>query len=228
MEASAHHPPAPGAAPAGPPDRRVVTRSSDLPTGSLNLLVNAAVLKASVRQPPGIIGNHWLATHTVDFFQLTTVLYGALSSACTAETCACMNCGSTFEYLWRDPGQRPARLPAPAYVQRLSQWIDEQLNDETRFPSSSEYPADFLMHVKNIFRRLFRVFAHMYLSHYSDAVHLGVHVALNTAFIHFMEFAAHFDLVSVVELKPARELLETVCPDIAEERFRNGANATEA
>ena len=52
--------------------------------------------------------------------------------------------------------------------------------------------------------------------------------SFNTAFIHFMVFANEFDLISVMELKPAKELLFAVIPDIAEEKFRAANTATNA
>ena len=211
-------------------DRRInVTRSRGLPRGPLQLLVSPMSIKNGVKKPPGVNLNHWLSTHTVDFYQLTTVLFGTLAnSSCTAETCACMNCGSTFEYLWRDPGARPVRLSAPEYVLRLSQWITEQMNDEAKFPTTGNYPEDFQVHVKNIFRRLFRVYAHAYTSHYDSICDLGVNTSFNTAFIHFMVFASEFDLISVMELKPAKDLLFAVCPEIAEDKFRSANNAASA
>lgn len=205
-----------------------VTRSRSIPVGPLQLLVSPMSIKNGVKKPPGVNINHWLSTHTVDFFQLTTVLYGSLGSVCTAETCACMNCGSTFEYQWRDPEKRPIRLTAPDYVARLHSWIDEQIKDEANFPTAGAYPEDFVVHVKNIFRRLFRVFAHAYTSHYDSICELGVHTSFNTAFIHFMVFAQEFDLISVMELKPAKDLLFAVCPEIAEEKFRNANNTGSA
>ena len=210
-------------------DRRVnVTRSRGLPRGPLQLLVHPMSIKNGVKKPPGVNINHWLSTHTSDFFKLTTVLFGSLASVCTAESCACMNCGSTFEYLWRDPGARPVRLSAPEYVTRLHAWIDEQIKDEGKFPTAGSYPEDFQIHVKNIFRRLFRVYAHAYTSHYDSMGEMGVEASFNTAFIHFMVFANEFDLISVMELKPAKELLFAVIPDIAEEKFRAANTATNA
>ena len=212
-------------------ERRVnVTRSRGLPQGPLQLLVGNSFLKTAVKKPAGVNINHWLSTHTVDFYQLTTVLYGTLSAVCTQETCACMNCGSTFEYLWRDPGQRPVRLSANEYVMRLSQWMEEQIGDETKFPTTqgAEYPEDFQVHVKNIFRRLFRVYAHAYTSHYDCIVEMGVHTSFNTAFIHFMSFASEFELISVMELKPARDLLFSVCEDIAAQAFASSVSNAES
>merc|ERR1712032_864779 len=54
------------------------------------------------------------------------------------------------------------------YVDRLFTWIEDQLNDERIFPTTLEahFPANFKQRVSRIFRRLFRVYAHIYYSHF--------------------------------------------------------------
>ena len=42
--------------------------------------------------------------------------------------------------------------------------------------------------VKTIFKRLFRVYAHIYHSHFKDVCALGEEAHLNTCFKHFMYF----------------------------------------
>ena len=115
-------------------------------------LVSSADLARSVRLPPATNVNHWLSTHTVDFFQLTTVLYGALSDVCTRTSCPCMNCGSSFEYLWKDSVRflRATRVSAPEYVHFLSNWVEVQIHNDQLFPSDNDtpYPDDFLKIVK--------------------------------------------------------------------------------
>jgi MOB kinase activator 1 len=212
-----------------PPANRVSTARSSLPDpAQIQLLINTQFLRQAAKKPPGVNLNHWLSTHTVDFFQLTTMLYGTLLGVCTDNTCVAMNCGQTFEYLWRDGGQRPVRLSAPEYVARLTSWIDEQINDEAKFPTSGpDYPDDFHVHVKNIFRRLFRVYAHAYTSHYDDIARMGMHKSFNTAFMHFLAFAQEFDLISVMELKPAKDLLMVMAPEMAQEKLENSNAAQE-
>jgi hypothetical protein len=46
---------------------------------------------------------------------------------------------SRYEYLWQDGGayKKPTKLAAPDYVNRLMDWIEVRINDETIFPSDS-------------------------------------------------------------------------------------------
>ena len=53
-------------------------------------------------------------------------------------------------YLWADNTTiEPLKLSAPAYVNRLFSWIEEQLNDENIFPTSLEqdFPSNFRVRI---------------------------------------------------------------------------------
>lgn len=66
-----------------------------------------------------------------------------------------------YEYHWADgSNKKPVKVSAPDYVDHLFQWVQKQLDDETIFPSKIgvPFPKDFDAIVKNIFKRLFRVY----------------------------------------------------------------------
>jgi MOB kinase activator 1 len=48
-------------------------------------------------------------------------------------------------------------------------WVQSQLDDETLFPSKIgvPFPKNFLTIAKTILKRLFRVYAHIYHSHFN-------------------------------------------------------------
>ena len=54
-------------------------------------------------------------------------------------------------------------------------WVQQQLDDEAIFPSELgvPFPKDFETRLKNIYKRLFRVYAHMYHSHIERIITLG-------------------------------------------------------
>ena len=75
----------------------------------------------------------------------------------------------------------------------------------------AKFPKDFKSYIKTIFKRMFRVYAHIYYSHYKDAEKLQVDRHLNTAFKHFILFVLEFDLVDKKELAPLKStILELV------------------
>jgi MOB kinase activator 1 len=55
---------------------------------------------------------------------------------------------------------------------------------------------------------MFRVFAHIYYSHYKDAQKLQVDRHLNTAFKHFILFVLEFELVDKKELAPLKTTIQ--------------------
>lgn len=171
-------------------------------------------LKEAVKLPPGEDGNEWLAVNTVDFFNQVNLLYGTLTEFCTPVSCPTMTAGPKFEYRWADGVQikKPIEVSAPKYVEYLMDWIDVQLDDETIFPQKLgvAFPSNFHDVVRTIFKRLFRVYAHIYHSHFQKIVSLREEAHLNTCFKHFILFTCEFRLIDKAELAPLNELIESI------------------
>ena len=139
--------------------------------------------------PKGEDVNEWLAVNTVDFFNEISLLYGTITEFCLPTTCPVMCAGPHYQYLWADTTgkyKQPVKVSAPEYVDLLMSWVEAQLNDETLFPLQlgTPFPKNFQSVVKNIFKRLFRVYAHIYHSHFQKIVGLGAEAHLNTCFKH--------------------------------------------
>jgi MOB kinase activator 1 len=144
--------------------------------------LTAGNLREAVKLPEGEDKNEWLAVNTFDFFNQINMLYGTITEFCTDSTCPVMSAGPEFEYRWADgvKVKKPISLSAPEYVDVLMTWVQEQLDDEKIFPSAIgfylsildikfetgvPFPGNFFDVVKNIFKRLFRIYAHIYHSH---------------------------------------------------------------
>ena len=138
-------------------------------------------VKEAVRLPPGEDLNEWLAVNTVQFFLAASTLYSMLEDFCDANVCPTMNAGPKFEYLWADgvKVKKPIKLPAPGYMEKLFEWIEEQVDDEGIFPTSpgGTFPQNFVDIVKNIFKRLFRVYGHIYHHHFKNVCSLQAEVS---------------------------------------------------
>jgi MOB kinase activator 1 len=171
-------------------------------------------MRAAVALPEGEDENEWLAVHTVDFYNEISLLYGTISEFCTPETCPTMSAGSKYEYLWADGAQvtKPVKVPACEYVDLLLTWIDGQLTNEAIFPTSVDtpFPKNFKSVVKNIMKRTFRVYAHIYFSHFQQVVALSAEPHLNTCFKHFVWFVIHHQLVDAKELAPLEDLINSL------------------
>ena len=71
------------------------------------------------------------------------------------------------------PHRRTAAPPhRTAQVQTL-------LDDERIFPTEigKPFPSDFMEHIRNIFKRLFRVYAHIYYCHFEKMTSLGARLS---------------------------------------------------
>ena len=89
-------------------------------------------------------------------------------------------------------------------------WVENQIHNENLFPQDMEssFPNNFLNVIKVIFKRLFRVYAHIYHAHFSHVMQLEAEAHLNTSFKHFVYFIDEFTLVEPKELAPLRDLIE--------------------
>uniref|UniRef100_A0A7S4L8B4 Mob1/phocein family protein n=1 Tax=Paramoeba aestuarina TaxID=180227 RepID=A0A7S4L8B4_9EUKA len=137
-----------------------------------------------------------------------------------------MTAGKKYEYRWVEQPGNKLQVSAPEYVDRLCRWINDMLNDDDIFPScftspkksdapssspspsSLSFPNNFKKYICHIFRRLYRVFAHIYHHHMEKIVSLGEEAYLNTWFRHFYYFIHEFDLVPEQETDPLKELIE--------------------
>ena len=147
--------------------------------------------------------------------------FGIVSEHCTAESCPEMSAGPKATYFWADKGEKPVSLPAPEYISNLVNWISKQLDDEKVFPAVGAFPKNFKAVLAKILSRMFRVYAHLYHSHWDKIKALGADAHLNTCFKHFYYFAgarqqqrqqqtrlahsraaAEFDMIKEAELQP--------------------------
>uniref|UniRef100_A0A0D9VV60 MOB kinase activator-like 1A n=1 Tax=Leersia perrieri TaxID=77586 RepID=A0A0D9VV60_9ORYZ len=171
-------------------------------------------LREAVRLPIGEDLNEWFAVNTVDFFNQVNILYSTLVEFCTAATCPIMSAGPKYEYRWADgvKVKKPVQVSAPKYVDYLMDWVETQLDDEAIFPQKigAPFPPNFREVIRTIFKRLFRVYAHMYHSHFQMIVKLKEDAHLSTCFKHFVLFTREFQLIDRAELAPLNDLVEPI------------------
>ena len=86
------------------------------------------------------------------------------------------------------------------------------------------FPRDYFEKVRHIFRRLFRVYAHVYyrclfLSFFSDSHmtlinRLGLTNQFQFSLTHFLFFVNQFQLVSPSDLRPLKDLVNKLAPNL--------------
>merc|ERR1711865_317274 len=167
-------------------------------------------LRQAVQLPENALLNDWLAVHVQDFYNQIMMVHGLIESRMTEEAFPNMSAGPVATYLWMDAEseeyKKPTQVPAAIYCECLFQWVERQLDDSSLFPNE----GPFLSSVKNIFKRLFRVYAHLYYSHYEYVCSIGADAHINTCFKHFILFAQQFNLIAEKELKPLDELIHNL------------------
>ncbi|CAK37590.1 uncharacterized protein An02g04510 [Aspergillus niger] len=157
-------------------------------------------LRKAVKLPEGEDLNEWLAVNVVDFYNQINLLYGAITEFCSPQSCPEMKATDEFEYLWQDSEnyKRPTKMSAPEYIEHLMSWVQSSIDNEQIFPSrlGVPFPKVFPSLVRQIFKRMYRVYAHIYCHHYPVVVHLGLEPHLNTSFKHYVLFIDEHRLVS--------------------------------
>lgn len=175
-----------------------------------NTLGSGDLLQA-VELPSGGDLNEWLAVNIISFYNEINVLYGVLTEYCTRENCPAMSAGSKYEYLWADRSEANSRrsISAGAYIGFLMEWVEVQINSELVFPTkpNNPFPSNFVKIIKIIAKRFFRVFAHIYHSHFHHLIGLELDRHFNTSFKHFIFFTDKFALIDIRELAPLAELI---------------------
>jgi len=182
-------------------------------------------IRMVVRKPEEEILTDWLTMNTVDIYQEIGLLYGVLGEYCTKDNCPSMTAGKRFEYLWADGDKyvQPVKLSAPAYVENLMNWVEKCLEPYKKKPGKglAEFTKDkkWRKTYKNIFKRLFRVYAHIYHSHIKTVEELGIQKHLNTSFKRFVHFVDEFSLISIVHMEPLADLVRKMLAKVGSKQF---------
>lgn len=168
-------------------------------------------LRHTVKLPPGEDLNEWIAVNTVHFYNAANMIYGTCVEFCTENSCPVM-CAGRNEYLWKDGVhyKKPTRVPAPVYIDELLNWVNSQIADPALFPvdDRAQFPPKFMSKVKNIYKRMFRLYAHIYWSHFEKIRSIGANAHLNTCFKHFIYFILEFNLVDKKSLTPLEKFID--------------------
>ncbi|ATY64042.1 Mob1 phocein family [Cordyceps militaris] len=165
-------------------------------------------LRKVVKLPEGEDENEWLAVNSkkmsrsvvVDFYNQINLLYGAITEFCSPQSCPEMKATDEFEYLWQDNDnyKKPTKMAAPAYIEQLMTWVQANIDNEQVLPSKIgvPFPKSFPALVRQIFKRMYRVYAHIYCHHYPVIRELGLEPHLNTSFKQYVLFIDEHSLAS--------------------------------
>ncbi|PVH17213.1 uncharacterized protein CXQ87_000095 [Candidozyma duobushaemuli] len=198
-----------------------VTSHKDIRSYAEQTLGSDNALIQAVKLPQDEDVNEWLAVHVVDFYNQINMLYGTITEFCSPKTCPRMIATEEYEYLWQEtnsgsssnvPPKKPISLPACDYVENLMNWIQNFFDNDNIFPSKigAPFPQQFPNLVKTIFKRLLRIYAHIYCHHFHEISELGLQSHLNTSLKHYVLFSREFDLISRRDYGPLEDLINTM------------------
>ena len=179
-------------------------------------------LNDAVALPPGESCAGWVAVHAIDFYNDVSTLWAVMAED---PYLVSFRPGEGFpsgvEYRWSEGTGRDATavsVSAPVYIEKVLQWIADQINDETKFPDDDDeaealrvfQTPQFAALCGQIFRRLFRVYGIIYSSFFGTLEALQMAPHLNTCFKHFMFFCTEFGLLPEREMEPLEVLVKPI------------------
>lgn len=79
---------------------------------------------------------------------------------------------------------------------------------ETWVGKEGGFPQSFEQTCKGIYKQMFRIFAHIYHTHFDKILHMSLEAHFNSLFVHFIHFSRTFNLLEQRDLEPLRALIE--------------------
>uniref|UniRef100_A0A8D3CRK5 Si:dkey-266m15.5 n=1 Tax=Scophthalmus maximus TaxID=52904 RepID=A0A8D3CRK5_SCOMX len=155
--------------------------------------------------PPGVDKAEWLKSST-SCHNLNVLIF-TIKVRWLSQMTLCV--GVVRVYVWTDDHGRKLKCSAPLYFDYAMSYIQDLLTDEDVFPTKagSVFPSGFFFLVQKVFLLLFRTLAHIYWSHYREAVALGLQAHLNTLFTHFTLFCRQHALLEPEDTEPLQDLI---------------------
>jgi len=163
-----------------------------------------------------------VAVHAIDFYNDVSTIWAVMASDPYLKS---FSPGEGFpsgvEYRWSEESDRgtvTVSVSAPVYIEKVLQWIVDQINDEKKFPDDDDekeslrvfQTPNFAALCGQIFRRIFRVYGIIYSSFFQTLEALGMAPHLNTCFKHFMFFCTEFSLLPEREIDPLEVLVQPI------------------
>eukprot|EP01132_Coremiostelium_polycephalum_P007733 gene7733-9509_t len=174
-------------------------------------LAGGTLLRDSVKCPIGEDENEWIAMNTIESYNTMVMCYSFIQDFCTDDSCPQMT-ASKATYYWAEGTKgKPQELSAPKYIDNLTNWINEQIDNPAIFPvDDGAFPKNFRPTVSKILSRMLRVYAHIYHAHWEHVKSLNVDKHTNTSLKHFQYFAEQFDLVGEKDLSVMKHVFDTL------------------
>jgi len=157
------------------------------------------------------------------------------SSICNPRRCPKMTAGANHSFTWLNSRLQPVEIPAYEYLSLVQRYISGKIDDGKILPTDpsgvsfadnpafclpstdsdqdwigkrSGFPPNFMEVCQTIFRQMFRVYAHLYWSHFEDLFSLDLEKSVNSCFSHFILTATTLNLLKKNDLEPMQPLID--------------------
>ncbi|KAK4185966.1 putative maintenance of ploidy protein mob2 [Podospora australis] len=157
------------------------------------------------------------------------------TSICNSRRCPKMSAGANHSFTWLNSRLQPVEIPAYEYLTLVQRYISGKIDDSNIFPTDasgvsfadnpafcsplpdsgqdwigkrSGFPQNFMETCQTIFRQMFRVYAHLYWSHFDDLFCLNLEKSMNSCFSHFILTATTLNLLKKADLEPMQPLID--------------------
>eukprot|EP00761_Pharyngomonas_kirbyi_P002925 gb/GECH01002929.1/.p1 GENE.gb/GECH01002929.1/~~gb/GECH01002929.1/.p1 ORF type:complete len:216 (+),score=56.63 gb/GECH01002929.1/:1-648(+) len=178
---------------------KVNTKRYSLHKHSTASLGTGHSLKDSVKLPAGESKDEWFAVHVIDFYNNLSRLYQTVEEECSVDCINdVMHAGPSCNYFWKE-GKNILEVSSHEYILRSFEVISQDIDN---FPDDSAFPSSHLKTIKNDFKKMLRIFAHIMAQHFRVVTANGFEAHLNTSFKHFSYFVLEFKLVDKKEFNP--------------------------
>lgn len=165
--------------------------------------------RLGIKCPIGISEDEWIAFRTAKHWQELLWIMAILDDICTCDTCPKMSAGDRVVYAWQEPFSQapPEQLCAIEYVEKSLDWATLMLRDKTFIPNAGhEYPAHFKEGMRQMHKRFFRIYAHVYMHHFKHWRSYEAEPHLNACYKHWFFFCREFNLMDEEDMRPLAHL----------------------
>lgn len=141
------------------------------------------------------------------------MLYGTITEFCTEDSCPIMSAGPKYEYHWADGHtvKKPIKCSAPKYIDYLMTWVQDQLDDETLFPSKIG---------KLIAKNMNQISPHLIVLQFLNIMHVPLYFTKLLDSIFRSSFSKKFPVYRKDDLK---EIVQSLRPYLPPALRRGGA-----
>nr|POE47407.1 maintenance of ploidy protein mob2 [Quercus suber] len=175
----------------------------------------------------------WIAHQIAEQYRLLSGMLKCVEGENRSTGRGVCNETNSVTYTWIDTNRNPINLPAPIYIKHIQTWVSGKVQDPGTFPSESfisappiptttqvqgdtnywfgksdGFPQRFETEVRNMYKQMFRCYAHLYWAHWMDFWHLNCYRDLNTCFVHFVNVGRIFSLFSEKDIEPMKPLID--------------------